>query len=187
VKSWGRVLLKQPDDLDDIDADDPLQDSLRPVDVKGFEGVRMRRVCSSGYVFVAIGDKGELFLWGSGGSGVSGHGDDENLLSPKRVEALKDISVSGIAAERWHAVALAENGLVYTWGEQRWPPKPKLVKALRRVRVNGVAANDQCSYAVADTSELWAWGAGHPILRPTASRSAMEGRLVSLCPSGFRR
>jgi alpha-tubulin suppressor-like RCC1 family protein len=66
-------------------------------------------------------------------------------------------------------LALAEDGLVYAWGqnerravlgssdvERELLPKP--VEALRHVRVGSVAATGRRSYAVADTGELWAWG-----------------------------
>jgi alpha-tubulin suppressor-like RCC1 family protein len=70
-----------------------------------------------------------------------------------------------------HALALAEDGLVYSWGqnhhrallgnpdvERELLPKP--VEALRGVRVGSIAAAGLRSYAVAaDTGELWAWGA----------------------------
>jgi E3 ubiquitin-protein ligase HERC2 len=75
-------------------------------------------------------------------------------------------------------LALAEDGLVYAWGEntdravlgnphveRELLPKP--VEALRGVRVGGISAACSTSYAVADTGELWAWGVdsdGYPPL-----------------------
>jgi alpha-tubulin suppressor-like RCC1 family protein len=68
-----------------------------------------------------------------------------------------------------HALALTEDGLVYTWGQntQRALPGkpsvetellPKPVEALRNVRMSSIAAAGHRSYAVADTGEVWAWG-----------------------------
>jgi alpha-tubulin suppressor-like RCC1 family protein len=117
----------------------------------------------------AIGENGELFSWGIGVGRIIGHGDWENHPSPKRIEALRGVRVSSVAVGRCHAFALAEDGLVYAWGENtkravlgnpqvRREPLPKPVEALRGVRVSSITAADGRCYAVADTGELWAWG-----------------------------
>jgi alpha-tubulin suppressor-like RCC1 family protein len=75
--------------------------------------------------------------------------------------------MSTVSVGRCHALALSEDGQVYSWCEsrgllgnqnsrRRLLPKP--VQALRGVRVGSVAAAGFQSYAVADTGELWAWG-----------------------------
>jgi alpha-tubulin suppressor-like RCC1 family protein len=90
--------------------------------------------------------------------------------SPKRVEALRDIPVSSFSLGGHHALALAEDGLVYAWGENQerallGNPNvenellPKPVEALRGVRVGSVEAAYLRSYVVTDTGEVWAWGA----------------------------
>jgi alpha-tubulin suppressor-like RCC1 family protein len=156
-----------------------LDDTLRPIIVEGFgEGVRVRRVCGRLAAAFAIGEAGELFSWGCGEYGRLGHGDDRNQLSPKRVEALQGIRVSSVAIGQCRVLALAEDGLVYTWGEnhdrdllgnpdieRQMLPTP--IEALCGVRVGSVAAGEIRSYAVSETGELWAWGAngvGYPPL-----------------------
>jgi alpha-tubulin suppressor-like RCC1 family protein len=146
--------------------------ALRSTMVEGFGGVRVRRVCAGPDVAFAIGEDGELFSWGHGGGagdGLLGHGDTQDQLSPKRVEALRGVRMSSFAAGAYHALALAEDGLVYAWGEntrravlgnpdveRELLPKP--VEALRGVRVGSIATAEARSYAVADTGELWVWG-----------------------------
>jgi alpha-tubulin suppressor-like RCC1 family protein len=138
--------------------------------VEGFApGVRVRRVCAGENVAVAIGEDGGLFSWGRCIFGRLGHGDTHKQPSPKRVEALQDIWVSSVAVGGWHALALAADGLVYAWGENRYRALlcnphverellPKPVEALRGVRMASVAAGHVRSYTLADTGELWAWG-----------------------------
>jgi alpha-tubulin suppressor-like RCC1 family protein len=103
------------------------------------------------------------------GSGVLGHGDTQYQPSPKRVTALLAVPVSSVSAEDYHALALAEDGLVYAWGENddkallgipraRTRLRPKPIEALRGVRVSNVVATSLRSYALADTGELWVWG-----------------------------
>jgi alpha-tubulin suppressor-like RCC1 family protein len=157
VSSWGRA------------AKPGAQDSLRPVIIEGFGGVRMRCVCPGGEQTFAIGEDGELFSWGRGKNWLLGHGDTQDQPSPKRVEALQGVPVSSVAVGESHALALAEDGLVYAWGgdtertvlgnpyvERELLPTP--VEALGGVRIGSVAAAGLRSYAVADTGVLWAWG-----------------------------
>jgi alpha-tubulin suppressor-like RCC1 family protein len=157
VFQWGRALVPGA------------EESLRSIIVEGFGDLRVRCVCAGGGAAFAIGEDGELFSWGSGQIGVLGHGDTQDQPSPKRVEALRGIRVSRVSVGIFHALALAEDGLVYAWGEnlkrallgnpdveRELLPTP--VEALRGVRMGSVAASRQNSYAVADTGELWVWG-----------------------------
>jgi alpha-tubulin suppressor-like RCC1 family protein len=141
-------------------------------------GVRVRRACACGTYAYAIGNDGELFSWGCGEIfpcvpdfwGLLGHGIAIGQSSPKRVEALRGVQVTDVSVGMSHALALAEDGLVYAWGRNmneravlghpnvESEPLPKPVKALRGVRVGSVAAACARSYAVTDTGELWAWG-----------------------------
>jgi alpha-tubulin suppressor-like RCC1 family protein len=157
VFSWGRFQHGRADDV------------LRPSTNEGFGGVHVRRVCAGGREAFAIGDDGELFSWGEGWSFRLGHGDEQDQPSPKRVEALRSVRVSSAAVGLFHALALAEDGLVYAWGEnlgrdllgnpnveKELLPKP--VEALQGVHVASIVAAVNSSYAVTDTGELPAWG-----------------------------
>jgi alpha-tubulin suppressor-like RCC1 family protein len=120
-------------------------------------------------VAFAIGDDGGLFTWGGGEDGLLGHGNGQDQPSPKRVEALRGVRVSSASVGYCHVLALAEDGLVYAWGENfeqallgnpgvEREVLPKPIEALRGVRVGSIAAPGLCSYAVSDTGEVWAWG-----------------------------
>jgi alpha-tubulin suppressor-like RCC1 family protein len=159
VFGWGRSLLRGAEDVL----------VLRPMMVEGFGGVRVRRVCAASDVAFAIGEDGEVTSWGQGTEGRLGHGAERDQPSPKRVEALQGVRVSCVAVGRRHVLALAEDGLVYAWGENAFEAVlgnphverellPKPAEALRGVRVGSVAAIDYRSYAVTDTGELCAWG-----------------------------
>jgi alpha-tubulin suppressor-like RCC1 family protein len=156
VFSWGMFVLED-------------RIAPRPTIVNGFAGVRVRQVFAELRATFAIGETRELFSWGRGMYGRLGHGDREDQPSPKRVEALRGVRVSSVAAGCQHALALTEDGLVYAWGENTERAAlgnphverellPKPVEALRGVRVGSVAACAVHSYAVADTGTVWAWG-----------------------------
>jgi alpha-tubulin suppressor-like RCC1 family protein len=174
VLTWGRAFLPEAgdEDTEDLDEEDleGTEHLVRPIIVVGFHGVLVRQVCAEEGVVFAIGQGGELFSWGRGGRGLLGHGDRENQPSPKRVEALRGVSMSTVSVGRCHALALTEDGLVYACGENEGRALlgnpdverellPKPVEALRGVRVGSIAAAGHRSYAAADTGELWAWGA----------------------------
>jgi alpha-tubulin suppressor-like RCC1 family protein len=121
-------------------------------------------VCAGSDGAHAIGEDREFFSWGHVAFGRLGHGGTQDQPSPKR-----GVRVSSLAVGSFHALALAEDGLVYAWGENReravlgnphvgGQPLPTPVEALRGVRVGSVAATGFRCYAVADTGELWAWG-----------------------------
>jgi hypothetical protein len=141
---------------------------------------------------------------------VSAIGDTQNLSSPKRVEALRDVGMSSVAVGVLHALALAEDGLMYAWGENLHDALlgnphvdmdllPKPVEALRGVRVGGVVAGGRHNYAVADTGEVWAWGRdimdytplGHgeqidcPLPKPIASLRGIK--VDAVAPALFTR
>jgi alpha-tubulin suppressor-like RCC1 family protein len=159
VFSWGRAV--QPG----------ARKALQPIIVEGFGEVRVRCVCADTCVAFAIGEDGELLSWGHDEERILGHGDTRTQPSPKRIEALRGVRVISVAVGSCHALALAENGPVYAWGENKEQVVlgnphverellPKPVEALRGVSVGSVAAGSYRSYAVADTGELWAWGWG---------------------------
>jgi E3 ubiquitin-protein ligase HERC2 len=137
--------------------------------VEGFGKVHVRRVCAAESEASAIGEDGELFSWGRGWSWRLSHGDKKSQPLPKRVEALRGVRVSSVSGGDAHAVALAEDGLVYSWGDNflgaplgiphvESVALPTPVEALRGVRVSSIAVSGWRNYAVADTGELWAWG-----------------------------
>jgi alpha-tubulin suppressor-like RCC1 family protein len=103
VISWGCALWSAPD-------------SLCPTIVEGFGSVRVHRVFAGGGLAFALGEAGEVFSWDLGAFGLLGHGGTQDQPSLKRVEALQGVRVSSVSIGRWHALALAADGLVYSWG-----------------------------------------------------------------------
>jgi alpha-tubulin suppressor-like RCC1 family protein len=83
------------------------EDDLRPIIVKGFGGVRVRRVFDGSKAF-AIGEAGELFSWG-----FSATASRLNSPCPSASRRCGGVRVSSVSVEERHALALAEDGLVY--------------------------------------------------------------------------
>ena len=66
---------------------------------------------------LALAADGAVWSWGSGGLGLLGHGDDEQQLQPKKVEALAGQRVVAVSAAEYHSLALTADAAVFTWGQ----------------------------------------------------------------------
>ena len=58
----------------------------------------------------------EVFSWGNGANYQLGTGAEGLQLTPARLDALHGAPVQALAAAKFHSVALAADGALYTWG-----------------------------------------------------------------------
>ena len=65
---------------------------------------------------LALTEIGELFTWGAGEFGTTGHGIRENIDRPRLVQSLYGCEISKVAAGVAHAAAISSGGVLYTWG-----------------------------------------------------------------------
>lgn len=167
--------------------------------VGSLSGRRVTAVSAGLEFSVWLDGSGALFTAGSQQYGQCGHGTDgaynaadssvkivyEPLRTPKRVEALADKRVTAIAAGHNHAIAVASDGGVWTWGfggygrlghrVQQDEHRPRLVEALAgRVTVPPtavVAAGGTSSFVTVTGGQLYAWGklkpSGENLMYPT--------------------
>ena len=82
-----------------------------------------------------------------GAWGKLGHGDLQNQLLPKKIEAFAGERVVAVSAGDMHSLAITADGAVFTWGkgadgclghgedlsDQLLPKKVEVSRALRRV------------------------------------------------------
>ena len=68
-----------------------------------------------GHSFAITAD-GAVWSWGEGGSGQLGHGDGQNQLLPKKVEAFGQ-RVVAVSAGGTHSLAITTDGAVFAWGK----------------------------------------------------------------------
>jgi len=69
-------------------------------------------VCHS----LALTADGAVFAWGHGGDGRGGHGDEQNQLLPKKVEAFAGRRVVAVSAGAHDSFAITADGAVWSWG-----------------------------------------------------------------------
>jgi len=93
-------------------------DEPTPRQVAAFVGQRVKHVCANTHTSCAVTETGELFTWGVGETGRLGHGDEEELVTPKRVEGLNGIKVATAATSYTHTLVADEDGVVWAFGER---------------------------------------------------------------------
>jgi alpha-tubulin suppressor-like RCC1 family protein len=89
---------------------------LEPREIPGLDSVTVTKAYAGHASSAAITDNGNLYTWGSGSKGILGHNAETDLNLPTEVAALKDINVIDMAFGSSHALALASDGAVYSWG-----------------------------------------------------------------------
>lgn len=63
----------------------------------------------------ALTQDGKMFTWGYGEDGQLGHGDANDYIVPKKVDALDSVVINTISCGHSHTGCVA-NGALYMWG-----------------------------------------------------------------------
>ena len=147
-----------------------LSNQLLPKKVEALAEQRVVAVSAGSSHSLAITADGALWSWGSGRLGKLGHGDQQNQLLPKKVEALADQRVVAVSAGGVHSLALTADGAVWSWGRGAWgelghgdlqtQPLPKKIEAFADQRVVAVPAGYHHSLALTADGAVFAWGEG---------------------------
>ena len=92
------------------------QGQLVPKRIEALQGVRVSSVAAGSRHSLAVCAVGGVWSWGNGINGKLGHGNKEDQLVPKQIEALQGVRVSGVAAGFGHSLAVSSRGTFYGWG-----------------------------------------------------------------------
>ena len=74
-------------------------------------------VSAGGDHSLALAADGAVWSWGWGDFGNLGHGDEQDQLLPKKLEALASRRVVAVSAAAVHSLALTADGAVFAWGK----------------------------------------------------------------------
>ncbi|MFI8631293.1 RCC1 domain-containing protein [Microbacterium sp. NPDC077663] len=121
---------------------------------------------------LSVSEDGSVYAWGSNGSGQLGDGTTARSLVPVHLAAqlFGGQKVTAVASGDHHSVALAENGRVFTWGNNNFGQLGNGTTVASRVpveidanrfggrRISAVAAGDYFTVVVADDGSVFSWG-----------------------------
>ncbi|EOD03679.1 hypothetical protein EMIHUDRAFT_372701 [Emiliania huxleyi CCMP1516] len=93
-----------------------MQGQPLPKKVETFAGRRVVAVSAGAWHSLGITADGAVWSWGDGEDGQLGHGDEQQQLLPKKVEAFAGQRVVAVSAAEYNSFAIAADGGVHAWG-----------------------------------------------------------------------
>eukprot|EP00008_Paramoeba_atlantica_P006630 CAMPEP_0201478480 /NCGR_PEP_ID=MMETSP0151_2-20130828/3301_1 /ASSEMBLY_ACC=CAM_ASM_000257 /TAXON_ID=200890 /ORGANISM="Paramoeba atlantica, Strain 621/1 / CCAP 1560/9" /LENGTH=911 /DNA_ID=CAMNT_0047859563 /DNA_START=152 /DNA_END=2887 /DNA_ORIENTATION=- len=82
-----------------------------------FLGTTIRQISCGDQHNLAVGELGEVYVWGRGREGQLANGENVPFIDkPQRVWALRDHNVVQVASGHYHCLALTKEGKVFQWG-----------------------------------------------------------------------
>ena len=93
------------------------QRQLLPKKIEAFAGQRVVAVSAGAHHSLAITADGGVWSWGDGEDGQLGHGNQQDQLLPKKVEAFAGQRVVAVSSGSAHSLAFTADGAVFTWGK----------------------------------------------------------------------
>jgi alpha-tubulin suppressor-like RCC1 family protein len=139
-----------------------------PVQVQAPAGVTFTQVSASGTQSFALAANGDLYAWGSNGSGQFGNGDTTGSLVPVQAYASAGVTFTQVSAGGNYSMALGSDGRVYASGannagqlgdgtitDSQVPVQVQLPAGLTFTQVT---SGNTSSFAVASDGNAYAWG-----------------------------
>ncbi|CAG01384.1 unnamed protein product, partial [Tetraodon nigroviridis] len=144
----------------------------RPRVIESLRGVEVVDIAAGGAHSACITASGELFTWGKGRYGRLGHGDSEDQLKPKLVDALQGHRVIDVACGSGDAqtLCLTDDDMVWSWGDGDYGKlgrggsdgckTPMKIDSLTGLGVIKVECGSQFSVALTKSGAVYTWGKG---------------------------
>ncbi|XP_026277054.2 E3 ubiquitin-protein ligase HERC2 [Frankliniella occidentalis] len=144
----------------------------RPQIIQALQGCEIVDIACGGAHSAAISVGGELYTWGKGRYGRLGHGDSEDQLRPKLVEALVGYRVVDIACGSGDAqtLCITDDDNVWSWGDGDYGKLgrggsegckvPMKIESLAGLGVIKVECGSQFSVALTRSGSVYTWGKG---------------------------
>ncbi|XP_072258440.1 E3 ubiquitin-protein ligase HERC2 [Pyxicephalus adspersus] len=144
----------------------------RPRVIESLRGTEVIDIAAGGAHSACITAAGELYTWGKGRYGRLGHGDSEDQLKPKLVEALQGYRVIDIACGSGDAqtLCLTDDDTVWSWGDGDYGKLgrggsdgckvPMKIDSLTGLGVTKVECGSQFSVALTKSGAVYTWGKG---------------------------
>lgn len=138
--------------------------------VAGLRGDAAKQVAACGFHTAVLTTTGHVWSWGEGKFGRLGHGDEENQVEPKRVDALAGTRIRQIACGGFHTACVGEDGRLWTFGggehgqlghsDKINKMEPTLVATLVEESVVMITCGWSHTVALTHGGTVWTWGNG---------------------------
>ncbi|MGM7684313.1 RCC1 domain-containing protein [Cytobacillus sp. Hm23] len=148
------------------------QDSPTAITFPG--DVTIKQVVTGMSHTIALASDGTVFTWGNNQDGQLGDGNSgwgTNQLSPVAITFPRGVTIKQVAAGGSHTIALASDGTVFTWGDNRqgelgdgnsgWGTNqlsPTTITFPRGATIEQIAARSGQSMALASDGTVFTWG-----------------------------
>eukprot|EP00879_Flechtneria_rotunda_P006078 GHRR01006391.1.p1 GENE.GHRR01006391.1~~GHRR01006391.1.p1 ORF type:complete len:467 (+),score=165.58 GHRR01006391.1:204-1604(+) len=180
-------------------------DVFVPQQITFFNSMAVQQVaCGDTHTLVSTVD-GKLYTFGRNQNGQLGHGNTNDVLSPKMVEELQGKFVTSVAAGAEHSAIATSDGEMYAWGWGRYGNlgdgervdrhSPARVSGLDGLPVTHVACGWRHSAAVTDAGRVYSFGwskygqlghGDHDDRVVPAEVAGLSGRVVVQIAGGWR-
>ena len=117
---------------------------------------------------MALGSDGNVYTWGDGADGALGNGGTAAANTPVKVTLPGGVTATAIAAERYSAMAIGSNGVLYAWGDNAngelgnggttEANSPVTVSMPGGVTATVIAGGGMHSLAIGSNGLLYTWG-----------------------------
>ncbi|XP_018562377.1 E3 ubiquitin-protein ligase HERC2 isoform X2 [Anoplophora glabripennis] len=140
--------------------------------IEALQGYEIVDIACGGAHSSAITSSGHLYTWGKGRYGRLGHGDSEDQLKPKLVEALLGYKVVDVACGSGDAqtLCITDDDNVWSWGDGDYGKlgrggsdgckTPMKIESLAGLGVVKVECGSQFSVALTRSGSVYTWGKG---------------------------
>ncbi|KAK9735538.1 hypothetical protein RND81_04G211300 [Saponaria officinalis] len=142
-------------------------DRLVPEKVSPIEGIKMTLVACGWRHTITVTTSGNIYTYGWSKYGQLGHGDFEDHLTPYKLEALSDTTISQISGGWRHTMAVTSDGKLYGWGWNKVGVgdnvdrcSPAQVLFPHDQKVVQICCGWRHSLAVTEKNNLFSWGRG---------------------------
>ncbi|XP_030232116.1 probable E3 ubiquitin-protein ligase HERC1 isoform X5 [Gadus morhua] len=175
-----------------------------PEKVSALEGYQVGQVaCGLNHTLAVSADGMMVWAFGDGDYGKLGLGNSTAKSSPQKVDVLCGIGIKKVTCGTQFSVALAKDGSVYTFGQDRLiglpegrarnHNRPQQVPALSGVFIQDIAVGAEHTLVLSSTGEVYTWGSnsegqlglGHTnhVREPTLA-TALQGKSISQISAG---
>ncbi|CAG9575570.1 unnamed protein product [Danaus chrysippus] len=144
----------------------------RPKLITALSGLEVVCIACGGAHSACLTARGRIYTWGKGRYGRLGHGDSEDQLIPKLVEALSSFRVIDVACGSGDAqtLCITDDDNVWSWGDGDYGKLgrggsegcklPMRIDCLKGLRVIKVECGSQFSVALCQCGSVYTWGKG---------------------------